>query len=133
MVISGDLSQSLGAPVETGQLLFEVAPLDSYRVVLEVDEHDVAGLDSARSGHLIIAALPQSNFAISLDKLVPVAVSGEASNYFRVEASLDEPSSLLRPGMRGVTKVDMGRRNLLWIWTHAVLDRIRLWAWSAGL
>ena len=132
VVVSGDLSQSLGAPVETGQLLFEVAPLDSYRVVLEVDEHDVAGLDSARSGHLIIAALPQSNFAISLDKLVPVAVSGEASNYFRVEASLDEPSSLLRPGMRGVTKVDMGRRNLLWIWTHAVLDRIRLWAWSAG-
>ena len=33
----------------------------------------------------------------------------------------------------GVGKVEMGQRNLLWIWTHAVFDRIRLWAWSAGL
>ncbi len=133
ILVSGDLSQSLGAPVETGQVLFEVAPLESYRVVLEVDEHDVAGLDSGKPGDLIIAALPQTSFAISLDRVVPVAVSGEASNFFRVEASLDEPSSLLRPGMRGVGKVEMGQRNLLWIWTHAVFDRIRLWAWSAGL
>jgi RND family efflux transporter MFP subunit len=132
IVVSGDLSQSLGAPVETGQVLFEVAPLESYRVVLEVDEHDVAGLDAGKPGHLIIAALPQTSLAISLDRVVPVAVSGEASNFFRVEASLDEPSSLLRPGMRGVAKVEMGQRNLLWIWTHAVFDRIRLWAWSAG-
>ncbi len=132
VVVSGDLSQSLGAPVETGQVLFEVASLDRYRVVLEVDEHDVAGLDSGKSGHLIIAALPQTSFAISLDQVVPVAVSGEASNFFRVEASLEESSPLLRPGMRGVAKVEMGQRNLLWIWTHSVIDRIRLWTWSAG-
>ncbi len=133
IVVSGDLSQSLGAPVEMGQILFEVAPLHSYRVVLEVDEQDVAGLDSGKPGQLIIAALPQTAFAISVDQVVPVAVSGEARNFFRVEASLDEPSSQLRPGMRGVAKVEMGQRNLLWIWTHAVFDRIRLWAWSAGL
>ncbi len=133
VVVSGDLSQSLGAPVETGQVLFEVAPLDRYRVVLEVDDHDVAGLDAGKTGHLIIAALPQSFFAFSVDQVVPVAVSSEASNYFRAEASLDEPSTLLRPGMRGVAKVAMGQRKLLWIWTHAVVDRIRLWVWSAGL
>ncbi len=133
VLVSGDLSQSLGAPVETGQVLFEVAPLESYRVVLEVDEHDMSGLDSGRPGQLVIAALPQKSFGISVDRVVPVAVSGEVSNYFRVEATLDEPSSLLRPGMRGVGKVEMGERSILWIWTHAVFDRIRLWAWSAGL
>lgn len=133
VVLSGDLSQSLGAPVETGQILFEVAPLDSYRVVLEVDEHDVAGLEGERSGHLIIAALPQSTFAFALDQVVPVAVSGDGRNFFRVEATLDKSTTLLRPGMHGVAKVDMGRRKLLWIWTHAVIDRLRLWLWSVGL
>ncbi|MCP4042205.1 MAG: HlyD family efflux transporter periplasmic adaptor subunit [Gammaproteobacteria bacterium] len=133
VVVSGDLSQSLGAPVKIGQVLFEVAPLHSYRVVLEVDDHDVAGLDTGKSGHLIIAALPQSSFAFSVDQVVPVAVSSEAGNFFRVEASLDEPSTLLRPGMRGVAKVGMGQHKLLWIWTHAFIDRIRLWIWSAGL
>jgi biotin carboxyl carrier protein len=38
VIVSGDLTQSLGAPLERGEVLFEVAPLDSYRVVLEVDE-----------------------------------------------------------------------------------------------
>jgi multidrug efflux pump subunit AcrA (membrane-fusion protein) len=132
VVVSGDLSQSLGAPVETGQVLFEVAPLDSYRVVIEVDEHDMAGLEPGKSGHLIIAAFPQTSFAVVIDQVVPVAVSAEVSNFFRVEASLDEPSSLLRPGMRGVARVEMGRRNMLWIWTHTVIDRIRLWLWSVG-
>ncbi len=133
VVVSGDLSQSLGAPVETGQVLFEVAPLDRYRVVLEVDEHDVAGLEADKTGQLVIAALPQTTLAISVRQIVPVAVSGEGRNYFRVEATLDEPSSLLRPGMHGVAKVEMGQRKLLWIWTHALVDRLRLWAWSAGL
>ena len=38
VVVSGDLSQRLGSPVQLGDALFEVAPLDAYRVVLQVDE-----------------------------------------------------------------------------------------------
>lgn len=132
VVVSGDLSQSLGAPVETGQVLYEVAPLNSYRVVLEVDEQDVAGLESGKTGRLIISALPETTFDLVIEKVVPVAESDDARNYFRVEAALDEPSPLLRPGMRGVAKIDMGQRSLLWIWTHSVVDRIRLWIWAAG-
>ncbi len=133
IVLNGDLSQSLGSPVETGQVLFEVAPRDRYRVVLEVDEHDVAELNETRSGQLIIAALPQTSFAISLEQVKPVAVSTDGRNFFRVEANLIEPSKLLRPGMRGVAKVEIAQRKLLWIWTHTVIDRLRLWAWSVGL
>ncbi|MCP4410663.1 MAG: HlyD family efflux transporter periplasmic adaptor subunit [Gammaproteobacteria bacterium] len=133
VVVSGDLSQSLGAPVQIGQVLFEVAPLDTYRVVLEVDEHDVASMEAGKAGQLVMAALPQTLFPISVSQIVPVAVSSEGRNFFRVEATLDELSPLLRPGMRGVAKVDMGQRKLLWIWTHTLVDRIRLWGWSAGL
>jgi multidrug resistance efflux pump len=42
VVVSGDLTQMLGAPVEQGQVLFEVAPLEHYRLVLQIDERDVA-------------------------------------------------------------------------------------------
>ena len=133
ILISGDLSQSLGSPVETGQVLFEVAPLDSYRVVLEVDEHDVAGMEQGKQGNLVVTALPQSSFKINVDQVVPVAESGEGRNFFKVEASLVEHSPLLRPGMRGVAKIGIGQRDLLWIWTHELFDRIRLWLWSLGL
>jgi multidrug resistance efflux pump len=42
VVVSGDLSQLVGTPVEEGKLLFEVAPLDAFRVALKVREGDVA-------------------------------------------------------------------------------------------
>ena len=133
LLVSGDYSQSLGAPVETGQILFEVAPLDSYIVVIEVDEFDVADFEAGKPGHLVIAALPRTTFAVTVRKVVPVAVAEEGRNYFRVEATLDEPTPMLRPGMQGVAKIEMGQRKLLWIWTHAIVDRLRLWAWATGM
>jgi biotin carboxyl carrier protein len=133
VVVSGDLSQSLGAPVETGQVLFEVTPLNSYRVILEVNEYDIAGLEAGKVGQLIIAALPQNSFPVSVMQIIPVAVVNSKSNIFRVEASLNEPNSLLRPGMQGIAKINIGERKVLWIWTHRLLDRLRLWAWSLGL
>lgn len=134
VVVSGDLSQSLGAPVETGQVLFEVAPLDHYRVVLEVDDHNMAGLRVGNTGHLIIAALPQSKLAVSIKQVIPIAVSQDTRNFFRVEALLTQPSaSPLLPGMRGVAKIEIGERSMLWILTHALLERVTLWLWSLGL
>ena len=132
IVVSGDLSQSLGAPVEMGQVLYEIAPLDSYRVVLEVDDFDVAGLSKGQSGRLVISALPSQTLTFVVDQVVPVATSSEARNFFRVDALLDQPAELLRPGMRGVAKIAMGERSLLWIWTHSLVDRLRLWLWSLG-
>jgi len=48
IVTSGDLSQKMGAPVERGNILFTVAPLDSYRVVLSVNEQDISELSEGQ-------------------------------------------------------------------------------------
>jgi len=133
IVVSGDLSQAQGAPVELGQVLFEVTPLNNYRVILEVDEHDIALLRSGQAGRLVMTAMPQTTYNLTLDKVIPVAISSDGYNYFRVEASLDKPSSMLRPGMGGVAKVTIEQRSILWIWTHELIDRLRLWGWSIGV
>ena len=59
LIVSGDLSQSIGAPVERGKVLFEVAPLEAYRVILEVDERDIAEVADGQEGHLVLSAFPQ--------------------------------------------------------------------------
>ena len=133
VVISGDLSQSQGSPVVLGQVLFEITPLNSYRVMLEVDEHDIAHLQSGQTARLVMSALPQKTFKIILEKVIPVAISSDGYNYFRVQGQLDKPSALLRPGMHGVAKINIEPRALLWVWGHGVLDRLRLWLWSFGL
>ncbi|GAB4278048.1 MAG: hypothetical protein Kow0092_33840 [Deferrisomatales bacterium] len=131
VVVSGDLSQSLGAPVERGEVLFEVAPLDDYRVVLEVDERDIDQVRPAQEGTLVLAALPQDPLPFTVEKITPVSTAREGKNFFRVEARLQTPSDRLRPGMEGVGKIDIDRRKLLWIWTHQAVDwlRLKLWSW----
>jgi multidrug resistance efflux pump len=131
VIVRGDLSQSLGSPVERGQVLFEVAPLDSYRVVLLVDERDIAYIVAGQRGELTVSSIPGERFAFTVGKITPVNTAKEGRNFFRVEAALaGEPGSRLRPGMEGVGKVSIEERKLVWIWTHGFVDWLRLWIWS---
>jgi RND family efflux transporter MFP subunit len=130
LVVSGDLSQSLGAPVTRGDVLFELAPLHSYRVMLQVDERDIGALAVGQPGTVVLNALTNQKLLFTVKKITPVSIAREGINYFRVEASLQEPSERLRPGMEGYGKVEAGRRHLIWIWTHPLINWIRLWAWE---
>jgi len=130
IVVRGDLSQAFGSPVERGQLLFEVAPLDGYRVILKIDQRDIGAPQPGQTGYLALTALPGEQLPLTVKRITPVSIAEEGINYFRVEALLNEPVSGLRPGMEGVAKIEIDRRRLFWIWTHGLTDWLRLWAWS---
>ena len=130
IVVSGDLSQLLGAPVEQGKLLFQIAPLDAYRVILEVDERDIAHVRVGQQGELALSGMPARPMHFALKQITPVSTAQEGRNYFRVEAQLDNASAHLRPGMEGVGKISAGERKLIWIWTHPLVDWLRMWAWK---
>jgi multidrug efflux pump subunit AcrA (membrane-fusion protein) len=130
IVVSGDLSQLLGAPVEKGKTLFEIAPLDSYRLIVQVDERDVGYVAVGQVGTVVLTGRPADRLPISLTKITPVTVAEEGRNTFRIEAHLSEHDLHLRPGMEGVARIDAGRRSLAWIGLHPVLDWLRLAAWK---
>jgi RND family efflux transporter MFP subunit len=131
IIVSGDLSQRLGAPVERGQVLFEVAPLADYRMVLQVDERDISHVAEGQSGELTVTSMPGERFAFKVRRITPVNTAKEGRNFYRVEAQLQqEAQTRLRPGMEGVGKIAIEERKLAWIWTHGFIDWMRLWAWS---
>jgi RND family efflux transporter MFP subunit len=130
VVVSGDLSQSVGAPAERGQVLFEVAPLSAYRVVLQVDERDAAEVVVGQRGKLALSAFPTRPLPFTVQKITPVSAAREGRNYFRVEATMEHAPPQLRPGMEGVGKIEIGERRLIWIWTHGAVDWLRLIIWS---
>ena len=68
--------------------------------------------------------------ALVVERITPVSATRDGRNYFRVEAVLEDPGADLRPGMEGIAKIEAGRRRLLWIWTHDLLDWLRLRLWS---
>lgn len=130
IVVTGDLSQSLGSPVERGQVLFEIAPLDAYRAALQVDERDVADVAVGQRGALVLAASPSEPIGLTVEKITPVSTAREGRNYFRVEARLDLTPDRLRPGLEGIGKIDVDRRRLVWIWLRPVVDWVRLTLWT---
>lgn len=130
LVVSGDLSQKLGSPVERGAVLFEVAPLEGFRLVLKVDESDIAHVHPGQRGTLLNAALPNEPVGFTVTAVTPVANARDGRNTFRVEARLDATDVGVRPNMEGVGKIDVDRRSLLWIWTRQTMNAARLLAWS---
>jgi len=130
VIVKGDLSQSLGAGVKRGDVLFEITPLESYRVIVEVDEREIADVARGEKGQLILAAISGESFPFTVSNVTSVTTAREGRNYFRVEAMLDQANDRLRPGMEGVGKIHVDRRRLIWIWTHRLQNWIRLFVWS---
>jgi len=130
VVIEGDLSQTLGSPVERGQSLFKIAPLDDYRIILKVDESEIAYVEQGQVGSLTLSSLSQQSMPIRIERITSVAKAEDGANFFRVEASLPQSAGILRPGMEGIGKINAGRERMIWIWTHEFIDWFRLWAWS---
>jgi RND family efflux transporter MFP subunit len=131
ILVAGDLSQSLGAPVKQGDMLFELAPLGRYRLQLLLDERDIDDTVVGQHGSVVFSALPDRPLPITVQLITPITQVHEGRNAFTVEASLEQTPDRLRPGMEGVAKVEVGERRLVWIWTRGFLHwlRMKLWAW----
>jgi len=130
VIIKGDLSRSLGATVEKGEVLFEVAPLDEYRLVILVDEQQVIDVQPGLQGELTLKALPDVELAFTVQQVSPVFEENASGIAYRVEAGFNEANPALRPGMQGVAKISIDQRSYLWIFLHELIDAIRLWGWS---
>jgi len=130
-VISGDLMQSLGAPVSRGDVLFEIAPLDAYRVLVRVDERDISDIAPGQRGHVTLHSASEQALPFVVERITPLAQSDGGANTFEVEARLETLPDYLRPGMEGIAKVEVGQRKLIWIWTHSFTQwlRLQLWRW----
>jgi len=129
LVVSDDISQALGTPVTQGQVLFEVAPLNSYRVKLYVDEREIYGVEAEQLGRLILSSMPGESFEFTVTSVLPLTEIRNGRNFFLVEGELTESYLRIRPGMTGYGKVLLGKRSLGWLWFHDIVDWLRLKLW----
>lgn len=131
VIVSGDLSQALGAPLERGDVVFEVAPLSDYRVMLRVDERDIREIQPGQVGNLALAAFPDTPVGVEVIRITPISTAAEGENFFVVEAALaGETTQELRPGMEGVAKIEIREERLVNIWTKRTWLWLRMTAWK---
>lgn len=133
IILTGDLKKQIGAPVKTGDLLFEIAPLDSLRAVLSISENRIPDVEEMQKGELASESHPGDHIPIVITHINPVAELDEQSNVFKVYAELEEGTLLkhtwLRPGMEGLAKIDIDQRPYYQIWTMDLVNWIRMKLW----
>ena len=131
VVIQGDLSQSIGAPVRQGDALLTVASTREYRVIIEVDETDVGKVRAGQTGVLALSALPWDTLDLRVVRITPLAQAREGRNVFEVQAEFTSAvPPEVRPGLMGQAKVTVGQRPWLWTLVRPMLERVRLSLWS---
>ena len=133
VIIEGDLTRSEGAPVDKGQVLFEIAPAGEFRLVLNVDERNMAALATQAQGLLYLNAQPGQGIAFTVTRIGSVAEEHTSGpSRYRVEALLQNPPAELnlQPGMQGIAKVATGRRSLAWVLLHRPWHWLQLKWWA---
>ncbi|ROS04832.1 RND family efflux transporter MFP subunit [Sinobacterium caligoides] len=133
VVLSGDLSQRLGAPLSRGESLFKVGVTDLYDLQLQVQERDLPQLEVEQHGDVLFSSLPNQALPLTVERVMPVAVLENGRFYFVAEAELlvdDEQKSKLTAGMHGVARVKVGKRSLLWRISQPLVERLSLWWWK---
>lgn len=129
VIVSDDISQAVGKPLTTGEVLFEVAAINAYRVILYIDERDIVRIELGQTGELVLSSLPAERLAFTVSKITPVSEVSDGRNRFRVEAELSATAAAVQPGMTGTAKIAVGREPLGWVWLHPLLDWLRLKLW----
>jgi multidrug efflux pump subunit AcrA (membrane-fusion protein) len=130
IVLKGDLEDKLRAPVKQGDVAFEIGNQENLRATLNVADRDIQDVHVGQ--HMLIAtnALPDEKFDAEVATITPMGEPKEGNNVFKVYAIIKSPKSeAWRPGMSGEARVDVGPRRIVWIWTHRLVDFVKLKLW----
>lgn len=145
LVIVGDLRPRVGEVLTRGTPLFQVAPMDGWKLELEVPERVADDFRADLTGMFALMAQPSQGQGCRITRVSPSSVTRNRLNVYLAEAeflkSVDSelgvgaaevpsgPRFPLRPGMQGYAKVDLGRRPVWWLTLHRAVDYLRLHFW----
>jgi multidrug efflux pump subunit AcrA (membrane-fusion protein) len=130
VVLSGDFTQAVGAPLERGRELMTIAPDRGWRIVVEVDERDIGHVQPGQPARAIFAGT-RDDVAFEVARVAPVAVQADGRNVFEVEGG-SAAGAPLRPGMRGVARIAVGKRPMAAAWWQRAKHALRRAAWQLG-
>jgi hypothetical protein len=121
--------------VKRGDVLMEIAKLGEYRGELAVSDRDIQEIieNGKQTLTLMSSSFPDSDHEIKahIDRIATPGEAKEGDSVFKVLATIDpgQKQQWIRPGISGEAHVDIGKRRLVWIWTHRLVDFVRLKLW----
>ena len=128
-ILKGDLSDKKDTTVKEGEEKMVFGELGKLRAELTVNERDIQDVAKGSTGSLATTSKPMDKVKFTVDRVVPLGQPKEGNNVFTVYATPVEVAPSWRPGMAGEARVDVGKRTIAWLWSHRLMEFIRLKLW----
>jgi RND family efflux transporter MFP subunit len=127
VIVAGDMEKAQGAPLETGQTLFEVAPLETMVAEIGIPENEIQYIKKNDIVVLKINSFPFENWEGKLKQIHPSAEIVADQTVFVAEVEIDNRTGTLRPGMEGVAKISTRWSPIGWNLFHNAWESVRCW------
>lgn len=127
VVVSGDLEKAHGAPVEMGQTLFEVAPLEEMVAEVAIPESEIGYVQKGMTVSVKLDAFPFETFTGTVALIHPHAEPLDDQSVFIADVKLTNVRGQLKPGMKGQAKVSSAWAPLGWNLFHRPWESVRYW------
>lgn len=125
MVLTGSLDKLTGAPVKTGQPLFEVAELNPLRLELAVPAEDYFHIRTGQTVSVAFDGFSGHVFEGTITKIrLRSEVRGE-KNVFVAEMEIPNPDLRLRPGIQGYATITGDKHPVAWNIFHKAWESLR--------
>ena len=116
VIVVGDLRRSIGATLEIGQVMFEVASLESVILEIEIPEREIGLVSDDSAVQVRVDAARVGTVAAALRQIYPSAQLRDDQSVFIAPIEVDNQDRHYRPGMRGKATVYGPIRP--WAWSH---------------
>jgi RND family efflux transporter MFP subunit len=127
LVVAGDLEKAEGAPLEMGQTVFEIAPLDRMVAEIAIDESEIPYARPGMDVTIKLNAFPFRKWQGTVQSISPSTEIVKDDSVFIAEVEIVNAEMLLKPGMEGSAKIVADRAPLGWSLFHRPYESLRYW------
>jgi multidrug efflux pump subunit AcrA (membrane-fusion protein) len=128
-VLTGDWWHKVQSSVKQGDELFQIAGNGPLRAELRIVDRDIQEVQVGQHGELATTSLPTDKHDFTVQTIVGNGEPVEGENVFKGYVTIDQQNPNWLPGMEGQAAIDVGHRSVAWIWTHRLINYLRLKLW----
>ncbi|NND99503.1 MAG: HlyD family efflux transporter periplasmic adaptor subunit [Pirellulaceae bacterium] len=122
VILSGTLERAEAAAVDTGEVVYEIAPLDQMRIEVTIPAQEITHVTVGQDARIWIDGMSGQSFVGRIERVNPRSELREGRNVFVATVTLPNDNDLLRPGMTGSVRIDGARHPLVWNILHRPWD-----------
>jgi hypothetical protein len=128
-ILEGDLSDKINDQVKEGEEKMIFANINKLEAELSVQERDIQDVHVGSTGTLATTSKPLDKVKFEVRRIPPLGQPKEGGNVFTVYATPVSVTPSWRPGMAGEARIDVEKRTIAWLWSHRLMEFIRLKTW----